>query len=46
MWQALEQAQKNGCTSTTLQATDVGERLYRALGFRHLCLMQLWELRR
>ena len=46
MWQALQAAQASGCTTTTLQATDVGERLYRALGFRHLCVMQLWELRR
>jgi ribosomal protein S18 acetylase RimI-like enzyme len=46
MRQALEQARKDGCTTTTLQATDVGERLYRALGYRHLCVMQLWELRR
>ena len=46
MWQALKAARHSGCTTTTLQATDVGERLYRALGFRHLCVMQLWELRR
>jgi ribosomal protein S18 acetylase RimI-like enzyme len=46
MRQALQQAKERGCTTTTLQATDVGERLYRALGYRHLCVMQLWELRR
>jgi ribosomal protein S18 acetylase RimI-like enzyme len=46
MRQALRQARNDGCTTTTLQATDVGERLYRALGYRHLCVMQLWELRR
>jgi GNAT superfamily N-acetyltransferase len=46
MRQALHEARENGCTSTTLQATDVGERLYRNLGYRHLCVMQLWELRR
>jgi GNAT superfamily N-acetyltransferase len=46
MRQALQQARSDGCTTTTLQATDVGERLYRALGYRHLCVMQLWELRR
>jgi ribosomal protein S18 acetylase RimI-like enzyme len=46
MRDALTQAQQQGCTTTTLQATDVGERLYRNLGYRHLCLMQLWELRR
>jgi ribosomal protein S18 acetylase RimI-like enzyme len=46
MRQVLNAAKDDGCTTTTLQATDVGERLYRALGFRHLCVMQLWELRR
>jgi ribosomal protein S18 acetylase RimI-like enzyme len=46
MRDALQAAQTNGCTTTTLQATDVGERLYRNLGYRHLCVMQLWELRR
>jgi GNAT superfamily N-acetyltransferase len=46
MRDALQAAQSRGCTTTTLQATDVGERLYRNLGYRHLCVMQLWELRR
>jgi GNAT superfamily N-acetyltransferase len=46
MRDALQVAADNGCTTTTLQATDVGERLYRNLGYRHLCVMQLWELRR
>jgi GNAT superfamily N-acetyltransferase len=46
MRQALNEARHRGCTTTTLQATDVGERLYRNLGYRHLCVMQLWELRR
>jgi GNAT superfamily N-acetyltransferase len=46
MRKALLEARRQGCTTTTLQATDVGERLYRALGYRHLCVMQLWELRR
>jgi GNAT superfamily N-acetyltransferase len=46
MRQALNEARHSGCTTTTLQATDVGERLYRNLGYRHLCVMQLWELRR
>jgi ribosomal protein S18 acetylase RimI-like enzyme len=46
MRQALDDARANGCTSTTLQATDVGERLYENLGYRRLCAMQLWELRR
>jgi GNAT superfamily N-acetyltransferase len=46
MRQALSHARETGCTSSTLQATDVGERLYENLGFKRLCLMQLWELRR
>jgi ribosomal protein S18 acetylase RimI-like enzyme len=46
MLQALRDAQDKGCTTTTLQATDVGERLYENLGYRRLCAMQLWELRR
>jgi ribosomal protein S18 acetylase RimI-like enzyme len=45
MRQALSEAEKQGCTTTTLQATEVGEKLYTALGYRHLCLMQLWERR-
>jgi ribosomal protein S18 acetylase RimI-like enzyme len=46
MRQALRDAQDKGCTTTTLQATDVGERLYENLGYRRLCAMQLWEPRR
>jgi GNAT superfamily N-acetyltransferase len=46
MRQALANARQNGCTTTTLQATDVGERLYANLGYRRLCEMQLWERRR
>ena len=45
MRQALAAARDGGCTTTTLQATDVGERLYTNLGYRHLCVMQLWERR-
>jgi ribosomal protein S18 acetylase RimI-like enzyme len=45
MRQALSEAAKKGCTTTTLQATEVGEKLYVALGYRHLCVMQLWERR-
>jgi GNAT superfamily N-acetyltransferase len=46
MRQALTRAREHGCTTTTLQATDVGERLYARLGYRRLCAMQLWERRR
>jgi ribosomal protein S18 acetylase RimI-like enzyme len=45
MRQALQDARAKGCTSTTLQATDLGERLYEHLGYRRLCAMQLWERR-
>jgi GNAT superfamily N-acetyltransferase len=45
MRQALAVARHQGCTTTTLQATDVGERLYTNLGYRRLCIMQLWERR-
>jgi ribosomal protein S18 acetylase RimI-like enzyme len=46
MRQALTRAREQGCTTTTLQATEVGERLYANLGYRRLCVMQLWERRR
>jgi GNAT superfamily N-acetyltransferase len=46
MRQALTRAREQECTTTTLQATDVGERLYARLGYRRLCAMQLWERRR
>jgi hypothetical protein len=45
MQQALHEARQHGCTTTTLQATDVGERLYTNLGYRRLTIMQLWERR-
>jgi ribosomal protein S18 acetylase RimI-like enzyme len=45
MQQALTEAREQGCTTTTLQATEVGERLYVALGYRRLTVMQLWERR-
>ncbi|MGH2968087.1 MAG: GNAT family N-acetyltransferase [Solirubrobacteraceae bacterium] len=35
-----------GCTTTTLQATALGEKLYKALGYRKVSEMQLWEPRR
>jgi ribosomal protein S18 acetylase RimI-like enzyme len=42
---ALQDALERDCTSTTLQATDAGRRLYDTLGYRSLCDMQLWEQR-
>jgi ribosomal protein S18 acetylase RimI-like enzyme len=38
-------AREAGCTSTTLQATNLGEKLYKALGYRKVSDMQLWERR-
>jgi ribosomal protein S18 acetylase RimI-like enzyme len=46
MHEALAAARAKGLTTTTLQATEAGERLYRSLGYRRLCDMQLWERRR
>ena len=39
-------AREAGCTSATLQATNLGEKLYKALGYRKVSDMQLWERRR
>jgi GNAT superfamily N-acetyltransferase len=39
-------ARESGCTTATLQATDLGEKLYTALGYRKVSDMQLWEHRR
>jgi len=41
----LEDARASGCETTTLQATDVGHKLYARLGYRRLCAMELWERR-
>jgi ribosomal protein S18 acetylase RimI-like enzyme len=46
MHATLRDAVASGLSTTTLQATEAGERLYRTLGYRHLCDMQLWERRR
>jgi GNAT superfamily N-acetyltransferase len=45
MHRLLIEAQERGCTTTSLQATDSGRRLYDALGYRRLGDMQLWEHR-
>jgi GNAT superfamily N-acetyltransferase len=45
MHRVLVDAREQGCTTATLQATDLGERLYTALGFHKLSDMQLWEHR-
>ena len=46
MQRVASDAQEAGLTSTTLQATHLGEKLYRALGYRTVSDMQLWERRR
>jgi ribosomal protein S18 acetylase RimI-like enzyme len=46
MRSALADAQRHHLTTITLQATELGERLYQRLGLRRLCPMELWERRR
>jgi GNAT superfamily N-acetyltransferase len=42
---ALHEARDRGCTTTTLQATKAGYRVYRKLGYRDLGPIQMWERR-
>jgi ribosomal protein S18 acetylase RimI-like enzyme len=46
MRSALADATDHGMTTITLQATELGERLYHRLGLRRLSPMELWERRR
>src|SRR3954453_19981798 len=46
MRSALADAERHELTTITLQATEVGERLYQQLGPRRLSPMELWERRR
>jgi GNAT superfamily N-acetyltransferase len=46
MRSALADAHRHGLTTITLQATELGERLYHRLGLRRLGPMELWEHRR
>jgi ribosomal protein S18 acetylase RimI-like enzyme len=46
MQSVLADAQRNGLTTITLQATEQGERLYAQLGLHRLGNMELWEHRR
>ena len=46
MRSALADAAANDLTTITLQATELGERLYHQLGLRRLGPMELWERRR
>lgn len=45
MHRVLSDARAEGCTTTSLQATDLGEKLYQALGYAKVSEMQLWEQR-
>lgn len=42
---ALHEARDRGCTTTSLQATKMGEPVYRRLGYRDLGAVQMWERR-
>jgi len=42
---ALREARDRGCTTSTLQATALGEPVYAALGYRDLGAINLWERR-
>jgi ribosomal protein S18 acetylase RimI-like enzyme len=42
---AIADAAAAGCTTTTLQATQMGRPLYRGLGYEELGEMRLWEHR-
>jgi GNAT superfamily N-acetyltransferase len=46
MRSALADARRHGLVTVTLQATEIGERLYHELGLRRLGAMELWERRR
>jgi ribosomal protein S18 acetylase RimI-like enzyme len=46
MRSALADASHQQLTTITLQATELGERLYQQLGLRRLSPMELWERRR
>ena len=37
---------RRGCTTSTLQATKMGEPVYERLGYRTLGRLQMWEQRR
>ena len=45
MAHALADARERGCTTSTLQATDLGRPVYERLGYRSLGEIQMWEKR-
>jgi GNAT superfamily N-acetyltransferase len=46
MTRALLEARERGCTTTSLQATKLGQPLYERLGYRDLGALQMWERRK
>ena len=46
MRQALLDARARGCETTTLQATQMGQPVYRRIGYRELGPIDMWERRR
>jgi hypothetical protein len=42
---ALHDARGRGCTTTSLQATKMGQPVYSRLGYRGLGPVQMWERR-
>jgi GNAT superfamily N-acetyltransferase len=42
---ALHEARERGCTTTSLQATKMGQSVYSRLGYRDLGATQMWERR-
>jgi GNAT superfamily N-acetyltransferase len=45
MTQALLDARARGCTTTSLQATKLGQPIYERMGYRDLGPLQMWEKR-
>jgi len=45
MTRALLDARERGCTTTSLQATKMGQPVYDRLGYRDLGPIQMWERR-
>ncbi|MEK6276537.1 MAG: GNAT family N-acetyltransferase [Actinomycetota bacterium] len=43
--QALRDATRRGCATTTLQATKLGRGIYERLGYQDVGALQMWELR-
>jgi ribosomal protein S18 acetylase RimI-like enzyme len=46
MRQALSDARRRGCATTSLQATAMGRPVYARLGYRELGVIEMWERRR